>query len=378
MWVRDLDHNPDPLSPAQAELVARVSDAGLGARQQVVEGELYYWQDSKVSLPSPGTLAAASRALAELRTVALAAGSLDVAITHYLSVYRVYVDVMRPAIRAALAGIEPTIGAEVLGGVALQSGRRDQALWELGQDPSDARLDAYQAQFGSYSPVWDIAVPTDSERPDRVLAMAALWRDREQPRERQARAQALAATAIAALPESTRAGVEAARAALSLADADDEIFFAAQHNVRRAWLVEGDPAALIVPARAPRDPAAQDPAPQTLRGLGGGRAEGRARVVRALDDVPTTMAADTILILPAFLPSHTFLLAVARAIVVETGGMLSHAAVVAREYGVPHLVGCRHATQILDGTPLRLDGAGQLIIAASPAARLPPATDDIP
>lgn len=376
MWVRDLDHNPDPLSPAQAELVARVNAAGLGARQQVVDGELYYWQDSKVSLPSPGTLAAASRALAQLRSVTLAAASLDVAIEHYLAVYRVYVEVLRPAIRAGLDGIG-AIGGDVLAGVALQSARRDQALWELGDDPSDARLAAYQAQFGSYSPVWDVAVPTDAERPDRVLAMAALWRGREQPLARQARAQQAAETALAALPESGRAAADAARAALSLADADDEIFFAAQHHVRRAWLAEGDPTALIIPPRA-AVASPQDPAPQSLRGLGIGQAEGRARVVRSLDDLPTTMAADTILILPAFLPSHTFLLAVARAIVVETGGLLCHAAVVAREYGVPHLVGCRLATQIPDGTLLRLDGAGHLLIAASRATRPPPATDGIP
>lgn len=377
MWVRDLDHNPDPLSPAQAELVARVNEAGLGARQQVVEGELYYWQDSKVDLPSPGTLAAASRALAEMRAVPLAAASLDVAIAHYLAVYRVYVEVMRPTIRAALVGLGALGGGELLGGVALQSGRRDQALWELGHDPSDGRLATYQAAFGSYSPVWDVAVPTDSERPDRVLAMAALWRGREQPHDRQARAQQAAAKAIIALPEATRAAIDAARAALALADADDEIFFAAQHHVRRAWLVEGDPAALILPPRA-AIPAPQAAPPQSLRGLGVGHAEGRARVVRSLEDLPTTIAADTILILPAFLPSHTFLLAVARAIVVETGGLLSHAAVVAREYGVPHLVGCRLATQIPDGTPLRLDGAGQLIIAASPGAPPPLATDGSP
>jgi pyruvate,water dikinase len=46
------------------------------------------------------------------------------------------------------------------------------------------------------------------------------------------------------------------------------------------------------------------------------------------------------------------------AIVTDRGGQLSHAAIVAREYGIPGIVGTGNATQnIADGSRIRVDGA---------------------
>ena len=46
------------------------------------------------------------------------------------------------------------------------------------------------------------------------------------------------------------------------------------------------------------------------------------------------------------------------AIVTDRGGLLSHAAIVAREYGIPGVVGCTDATPVLpDGALVRVDGA---------------------
>lgn len=45
------------------------------------------------------------------------------------------------------------------------------------------------------------------------------------------------------------------------------------------------------------------------------------------------------------------------AIVTNRGGVLSHAAIMAREYGIPAVVGTTDATQILpDGARVRVDG----------------------
>jgi pyruvate,water dikinase len=45
-------------------------------------------------------------------------------------------------------------------------------------------------------------------------------------------------------------------------------------------------------------------------------------------------------------------------IVTDRGGTLSHAAVVAREYGIPAVVGTGNATQLIrDGVQIRVDGA---------------------
>ena len=58
------------------------------------------------------------------------------------------------------------------------------------------------------------------------------------------------------------------------------------------------------------------------------------------------------------MPPWTPLFAVASSIVVETGGILSHAAVTAREYGIPAVLGVVGATQnIRDGQMLEVDGA---------------------
>jgi len=47
----------------------------------------------------------------------------------------------------------------------------------------------------------------------------------------------------------------------------------------------------------------------------------------------------------------------AAALVVETGGMLSHAAIVAREYGIPAVVGAKDATRVIrEGQVVTVDG----------------------
>ena len=58
------------------------------------------------------------------------------------------------------------------------------------------------------------------------------------------------------------------------------------------------------------------------------------------------------------MPAWTPLFGVACAIVVETGGVLSHAAVTAREYGIPAVLGVVNATTtIRDGQLLEVSGS---------------------
>jgi pyruvate,water dikinase len=45
-------------------------------------------------------------------------------------------------------------------------------------------------------------------------------------------------------------------------------------------------------------------------------------------------------------------------VVAETGSSLSHAAIVAREYGIPVVMACEHATQkLVDGDLVEVDGS---------------------
>jgi phosphohistidine swiveling domain-containing protein len=95
-----------------------------------------------------------------------------------------------------------------------------------------------------------------------------------------------------------------------------------------------------------------------LRGAAGssGRVRAVARIVRTLAQADRLAAGD-VLVAPTTAPPWTPLFAVASAVVTDTGGVLSHCAIVAREYGIPAVVGARGATTTLrDGDLVEVDG----------------------
>lgn len=102
-----------------------------------------------------------------------------------------------------------------------------------------------------------------------------------------------------------------------------------------------------------------------LRGnpASGGQARGRARVVLELDEA-LTLEEGEVLVCPFTAPAWTPLFSVAAAIVTDAGGVLSHAAITAREYGVPCVAGVRGATRAIpDGAVVVVDGtAGTVLI----------------
>jgi phosphohistidine swiveling domain-containing protein len=91
-------------------------------------------------------------------------------------------------------------------------------------------------------------------------------------------------------------------------------------------------------------------------GASAGVAEGTARVVVGADDFSRVQVGD-VLIATTTTPAWTPLFPSLAGLVTETGGMLSHAAVVAREYRLPAVVGAAGATRaIRDGARVRVDG----------------------
>jgi rifampicin phosphotransferase len=95
-------------------------------------------------------------------------------------------------------------------------------------------------------------------------------------------------------------------------------------------------------------------------GASGGIAEGRARVVH--DPTFTDVQPDEILVAPTTDPSWSAVLFISKALVVDIGGALSHAAVVARELGVPCVVGTRNGTEIIEtGDRIRVDGGSGIV-----------------
>ena len=99
--------------------------------------------------------------------------------------------------------------------------------------------------------------------------------------------------------------------------------------------------------------------PGVFRGAGVSRGLGRGpvRVLRTPD--PAAMADGDVLVVEFADPGWTPLFPRAAAIVMEVGGTMCHAAVVARELGIPAVFGIRGATGLWEqGTPLVVDGAG--------------------
>lgn len=92
-----------------------------------------------------------------------------------------------------------------------------------------------------------------------------------------------------------------------------------------------------------------------------GLVRGRVRVLRSLADADRLLAGE-VLVAPTTSQPWMPLFATAAALVTETGGVLSHAAVVAREYRLPAVVGIAGATRALhDGQTVEVDGDRGLV-----------------
>jgi len=95
-----------------------------------------------------------------------------------------------------------------------------------------------------------------------------------------------------------------------------------------------------------------------IRGLGAssGTREGTVRRVAGPSDFDRIQQGD-VLLTEATTEAFNILLPLLSAIITDSGGALSHAAIISREYGIPGVVGTRDATvRIADGTRVRVDG----------------------
>ena len=105
--------------------------------------------------------------------------------------------------------------------------------------------------------------------------------------------------------------------------------------------------------------------PKRLRGIGAspGTVTGTARVVMVPEDFARLQPGD-VLVTPATSESFNIVLPLLGGLVTDTGGLLSHAAIVAREYGIPGVVGTRAASRsIPDGALVRVDGgSGEVFV----------------
>ena len=86
-----------------------------------------------------------------------------------------------------------------------------------------------------------------------------------------------------------------------------------------------------------------------------GIVEGRARVI--LDMADAELAPGDILVTTHTDPSWSPVFVAVSGLVAEVGGLMTHGAVIAREYGLPAVVGVEDATRLIqDGERIRVNG----------------------
>ena len=398
-WHWDANHNPEPLSPAHAGLVERVDQRGLAAyEQRLVGGYLYYTQpdqqqqgDADALLDADALRAyfaaeftqAVERLLAPIEYHA--APDLTAALQTFDEVYRLYSHALAPLLRAARARLTDAL-SELVGADEIETvtssliGRPGAHLDHLlaavvAGDLTRAEL---IDRVGALAPRWDVAVPTYAERPE--LLDQAICRHRATPGREASGASIPPQLDLAALTPM----IDLARAAHDIGEIDDLIYGRAQALIRRALLAIAarwqlsDPedifylpleltrasthapenlADLVASNRQARELQLRQPMPMAfrngrplsdrsrgmLRGRGsGGRVVGV--VIHHADLGANRLPANPILVTDTLTPAMTFMIQGICALVCEHGGLLGHGAAMARELGIPCVVGCRGAT----------------------------------
>ena len=126
------------------------------------------------------------------------------------------------------------------------------------------------------------------------------------------------------------------------------------------------------PADMPPDPLVtkffgfgvqQDDDPSTITGYpaSNGAVTGVAKVVMTLDEADKVEPGD-ILVCRMTMPAWTPLFGIVSAVVSDSGGPLSHCAIVAREYGIPCVAGTQVGTSLIeDGKTVRVDGSTGIV-----------------
>ena len=101
-----------------------------------------------------------------------------------------------------------------------------------------------------------------------------------------------------------------------------------------------------------------------VRGVAGapGSHRGRARVIQSLDEAGSLQDGE-VLVVRALTPPWTPYFGIAGAIVTNAGGAMSHGAVVAREFGIPAVVGTGNGTNFIwDGAIVTVDGTAGVVV----------------
>ncbi|MGB8296203.1 MAG: PEP/pyruvate-binding domain-containing protein [Polyangia bacterium] len=421
-WRWDQAHNPLPLSPVHAGLIALVDErCRIGIRQRVLGQYLFYALDTRpglVSVPVEEAPArfAALRADVDTRLAGLGENpALEEALDLLLSIEEPIFGIVQPALRLARRNLGEFLRREapsavsalgqLLGGVesvASERRRRAAELRVVGDAKARAQSrERYLELFGDETPVWDVAVPTCRETPEILFSGESARTDEARAETHERASEQVEKQIAPQRRDEWRRLLRLARQAVGLGEDDDWLYARVQAALRRALLslgrrlnrmgalpevgavfylplplarslAAGSPApadlqALAAAGRAVWDAACREPPPAqeapdavSVRGAGtGGRALGRVVLHRPESPRP---APGQILVAATLLPSELPLL-VAAALVTETGGPLDHVAAQARERRLPAVVGASGACRVFhDGDLVLVDADRGLVV----------------
>ncbi|MEE6165980.1 MULTISPECIES: phosphoenolpyruvate synthase [unclassified Mycolicibacterium] len=138
----------------------------------------------------------------------------------------------------------------------------------------------------------------------------------------------------------------------------------------KTYLVQARPITTLPTATA-------DPHAVLVRGLAAapGKVTGKVRVLQSPDEGSQLLDGE-VLVAPMTNPDWLPTMRRAAALVTDTGGMTCHSAIVARELGIPCLVGARTATRDLhDGTTVTVDGTRGLVVSGRADTKTAAVTD---
>jgi hypothetical protein len=259
-WQWDQAHNPLPLSPVHAGLIALVDErCRIGIRQRVLGQYLFYAPDTRSGpAPIPGEDAparfAALRAEVESRLAVLGdEPALEEALDLLLAVEEPIFGIIQPALRLARANLEEFLRQEapsavsalgqLLGGVASMASERRRRAAELrAARDAEARArarDHYLDLFGDETPVWDVAVPTCREAPQTLRSGESDRPDEPIVEPREQAGEHIEKQIAPQRRDEWRRLLRLARQAAGLGEDDDWLYARVQAALRRALLSLG-------------------------------------------------------------------------------------------------------------------------------------------
>ncbi len=413
LWRLDATHNPLPLSPAQAGLVEEVAPLAP-YEMRVVGGYLYTSKRTRKLVPNE--LASVFNAPCFAERGCFAPSALRSGVLHQTpstvpatllsqeQVHKLFEEQLVPKMEMALAAVEraepPSLGdalsaykevfscltselAPALMASEELEGGNPLSVWLARAVAGQITKEELMRRVAPIAPAWDVSVPTYGETPERVE------------------------NALRIHLGTARANAEMV---VSLRERDDLFFFRAQYVMRRAlcslasrWNV-GDliffmplrsvlacqkqatvsadrieqakaAQALVAMQQAVEMPLAFaggealptrfPPNAELWQGIGtGGHVSGRVVRVASLTDFPIlSQDEQVVLVLPTVTPAHALAARGAVAVVCEYGEHLGHGAAMARELGIPCIVGCKRAwRELMTGDRVAVHGDAGLVV----------------